>query len=428
MKSVPGGSGAFGRGASWAVMDQAVSSLTNFGLSYLVLRWYGLADFGVFTIAYISYSLALAFNRAVVCQPMVIRYSGVGRDEWRREAARATGAGALVGLCLGAVAAAVSILVRPGLGSVLLALGAVLPALLFQDTWRFVLFAGAAPARALVIDSVWGVTQLTVIAWLVLRGDPPVATLVFVWGASAGVAGLVAAVQAGAPPSLGSARRWFRDHRDLASHLALEVVLGRSARQVALVLVGAIAGLEALGALQGARTLFGPLNVLFLGVVPIGIAEGVRLSGAEPLRFRRAIRSLGAGLAACGLAVGTALLVAPDDWLRQVVPDKWDEIEPLILLVALAMAARAVVIAARVGLRALARVRASLIAQIWVSGFLLTVVPAGALMGGAFGTAVGLALAAAFGAFIYGVAFERSHPQRTASDLPTSDTGPLAQR
>ena len=47
------------RRLSWGLADQAVSSLTNFAVSMYVIRTLGAAQFGAFSLAYVTYGFTL---------------------------------------------------------------------------------------------------------------------------------------------------------------------------------------------------------------------------------------------------------------------------------------------------------------------------------------------------------------------------------
>src|SRR5437867_2144739 len=94
----------------WGVADQGLSSLTNFVLGIFIARTVGLADFGAFSLAFAAYSIVTAFSRAISAQPIVIRYSGVSTEAWRRGTADGTGMSLLLGIvsALGALAVALA--------------------------------------------------------------------------------------------------------------------------------------------------------------------------------------------------------------------------------------------------------------------------------------------------------------------------------
>src|SRR5689334_379159 len=97
------------RRVSWGLADQAVSSLTNFAVSIYVARTLGAAQFGAFSLAYVTYGFALNASRGLATDPLMVRFSGVDLSAWRRAVADCTGtavvAGLVVGSCILAAAA-----------------------------------------------------------------------------------------------------------------------------------------------------------------------------------------------------------------------------------------------------------------------------------------------------------------------------------
>lgn len=145
-----------GRRGAWGLADQAASSLTNFVMSFIVLRSVSIAAFGVFTIAYTTYTFAVGLARGAIAEPLVVSYSAAGRDRWREGAAGATGAGLALSALAAVAVAGAGWIVGGELATALVALAVVLPGLILQDMWRFAFFAAATPAKAFVNDTVWG--------------------------------------------------------------------------------------------------------------------------------------------------------------------------------------------------------------------------------------------------------------------------------
>ena len=83
---------------SWGIADQGMSSLTNFLLSAFVARSLGAAQFGAFSLAYVTYGFAINASRGLAVEPLLIRFSGAHLPTWRRATADATGTALVVGL------------------------------------------------------------------------------------------------------------------------------------------------------------------------------------------------------------------------------------------------------------------------------------------------------------------------------------------
>src|SRR5215469_7342031 len=86
---------------SWGVADQGVSSLTNFVLNIFVARSLGAEQFGAFSLAYVTYGVAINASRGLSIEPLLVRFSATDMKTWRRAASGSTGTALLVGLATG---------------------------------------------------------------------------------------------------------------------------------------------------------------------------------------------------------------------------------------------------------------------------------------------------------------------------------------
>ena len=89
------------RRLGWGVADQAVSSLTNFAVSIYIARTLGAAQYGAFSLAYVTYGFALNASRGLATDPLLVRFSGTDLPTWRRAVANCTGTAAVTGLATG---------------------------------------------------------------------------------------------------------------------------------------------------------------------------------------------------------------------------------------------------------------------------------------------------------------------------------------
>src|SRR3984957_9057930 len=126
----------------WGVADQAMGSLTNFLLNVYVARSLGAAEFGAFSLAYVTYGFAINVSRGLSFEPLLIRFSNTDMKVWRGAASACTGTALIVGLATGTCALAVGTLIGgTTTGPAFLALGLMLPGLLLQDKWRYAFFS-----------------------------------------------------------------------------------------------------------------------------------------------------------------------------------------------------------------------------------------------------------------------------------------------
>ena len=54
----------------WGLADQAVSSITNFALGIVVARSLGPTEFGAFSLAWVTYGVALNLSRGLATDPL----------------------------------------------------------------------------------------------------------------------------------------------------------------------------------------------------------------------------------------------------------------------------------------------------------------------------------------------------------------------
>lgn len=392
--------------AGWALVDQAISSFTNFALGSLIARSVSADAFGAFTLAFSTYLIILNLARAVGTQPLVIRYSHVDPADWRRGSAAATGTMLAMGVASGAVCIAIGVVIGPPAGAVFLALGFVLPALLVQDAWRFVFFAGGRDRDAVLTDLVWAVSLVAVL--LVVSSFNSVPLAVIGWGVSTLIAALVGMWRSKVVPQPLAFRAWLQEHADLVGRYSAEVIVGLGASQAAIYVVGLTAGLAEAGSIRAAQLLLGPMHVVLQAAHLIAVPEGVRIRRRSPGRFRLAILILGVGLAAVIGAWVLALSVLPVEIGRFVLGDSWVAARVVLIPLGLSLVFQGLSGGALVGLRVLADAKSSLRARLLdaSSGLLLGV--GGGLIGGAIGASWGFAIGAAVSAAIFVTVFLRS--------------------
>lgn len=384
---------------SWGLADQAVSSMTNFVVGIFVARSLGATEFGIFTLAWVTYGVVLNVSRGLTTDPLVVRFSGVPETTWRAGVARSSGTALVVGLLAGGVCACAGWVLGGALGHAVLTLGVVLPALLLQDSWRFAFFASGLGHKAFVNDILWGIALVPALAVAASYGS--VSGFVLAWGASAGVAAGYGCVQTGVLPNLGGVRGWLRNHRDLGFRYLVENVSNSGAAQLRMYGLGAIAGLSDVGAIRGAELMLGPFLAVLMGVSLVAVPEAARVLKRTPHRLVRFCLLLGGVQAAAALAWGVVLLLMPDSVGSFVLDAVWAPASALILPVTLSVTGAGLVAGAAAGLRALGAARRSLRAQLFASAGYLGFGLIGAVLAGAVGTSWGSTIAMWCGALLW---------------------------
>lgn len=386
----------------WGVADQAVSSLSNFAIGLYVARTFGAVAFGAFTLAFVTYSVVLNAARGTATDPMLVRYSGVEHRRWRRAASAASATALMVGVAAGLVCLLAGLLLPDPVGSAFVALGVGLPGLMLQDSWRFVFFAHGRPASALVNDLVWLVLLVLALIGLQRLGDGNVFRCLLAFGGTASLAAIVGSLQAGVRPRPARTVGWLREHRQLSARYLVENVSASGSSQIRSFVLGAVAGLAAVGYVRGAELLMGPFLVVLFGVSQVAVPEASLVFHRSSARLARFCLVLGGVQGATALAWGLGLLVIlPLGPGRLLLKDLWMPTSHLVPAVTLSVVAASFLTAALAGLRAMGVARRSLRAQLITSTVYVVGGAGGAVVAGATGTCWGVALANTVGALVW---------------------------
>ena len=372
----------------WGIADQAVSSITNLALGIVVARSLSAADFGAFSLAWVTYGVILNLSRGLATDPLTVRYSGPLDDRWRSAAKRAASTATALGLVVGALCLLVGLGIGGVVGSAFTALGLTLPGLLLQDSWRIAFFVAGKGQRAFANDVVWAISLVP--AMLIASSDPTTFGFVLAWGAAAVAAALFGCIQTRLVPRMSGIVSWMREHRDLGPRYLVENVSDSASAQLQMYGLGAIAGLPAVGAVRGAQILLAPVLALRMGISLIAVPEAARVIKRWPRRLQAFCLVLGGSQAAACLLWGAGLfLLLPPRVGELMLGSIWPSASALIVPTTLAVAAGALFDGAFVGLRALGVSRRSMPVRVarataWVIGGIV-----GAFLGGAAGSVWG---------------------------------------
>ncbi|MFJ4770910.1 hypothetical protein ACIP88_17650 [Streptomyces uncialis] len=416
----PTGGRALAGRLSWGLADQAVCSLTNFALGIYVARSLGLAAFGVFSLAWVTYGVVLSVSRGLATDPLVVRFSGVPDASWRTATARSSGTALGVGAAIGALCLVVGLGSGGRLGHAFAALGVVLPGLLLQDAWRYSFFAAGTGRKACVNDLLGGIALVP--ALLVAARVGSVAAFVLAWGAAAAVAAGYGFLQSRIRPRPTGAREWLREHHDLGYRYLVENVSLSGAAQLRAYGLGAIVGVSAVGVIRGAELLLGPFLAVLMGLSLVTVPEAARVLRRAPHRLGRFCLLLSVGQAAAALLWGAALLLVPDRLGELVLGGVWHPASALIVPATLGVVGAGLGVGAAAGLRALGAARRSLRSQLFASACYVGGGLGGAALAGTVGSAWGVAAATVTGSAVWWLHLRsalREHPQNPIREVRT---------
>ena len=222
------------------VVDQILSSLTNFAVTFAVARSAGTRGLGVFGLAFAMYTIALGISRAINTEPMVVRHSTTSTADWRAAAADATGSALTLGVFAG-VCSLVAALTFDGIaGRVFLVLAIGFPFLLLQDSWRWAFVAKARPGLAAINDLLWAIVMLPLVTLLLATDRATITNVTLVWVGGAAVAAIGGIVQSHVRPRPGRLPAWWRENSDLGPRYVIEGLAGGFNVELAVFATGAI--------------------------------------------------------------------------------------------------------------------------------------------------------------------------------------------
>lgn len=394
------------------VADQALSSASNVAITVVAARALDPESFGSFAVAFATYLVATGLARALVTEPLLLQ---------EREEAQARGRAACGGMALVGAAAGIACVGAGGVfggrtGAALAVLGAALPVLLLQDAYRYAAFAARRPARALASDATWVAGVIVAAAGLAAVDDPQPALFMAAWAGAGAMATVVGALGAGYPPGGGGAR-WIRQQSGLGGPFTIEFLAGSGGIHAGLWLLGVVSGLPAAGALRVALTVFGPINVIYVGLYVVLVPEGADL-GRSP-ELRRLMARVSWGLVGVAAAWTVLTLAIPQGAGEELFGETWSSARPVLLPVGAAMGAGGLMAGAIAGLRALGEARASLRVRLWTLPAVVLLPLAGALAADEVGFATGFAAAS----WLAGGVWWRMLSSALARDVPARREG-----
>lgn len=398
------------RRVSWSVVDQGLSSMSNVALTVLVARSVSARQFGAFGIVIVVYQLCLGSHRALVTEPVLV-YHGAA-TQGSQDLSHTGRSSLLLSSAMGLTVALSATLFDDALRLGLLVLGLSLPLLLLQDLMRYLAFRRAAPRFAFFLDAVWLLGQIILVAVLVTVGRPlTVASLAGVWCVGC-LLSVVVGMRASGFRWTSTPDRWIRSQLDLGFPYLIEFGIVAGMGQMVLLFIAPLTDLSSVGSVRGALTFFGPINIVFSGLVTVIVPEGGRLR-ETPRRFWTALIAASVSLALCALALLVVGLALPGRAGSLLFGDAWPGIHAVLLPIGIAQIVSGAFAGATAGVRALRAARLSLRIRV-INIPILTILPlGGAALFGISGFAWASATAVACTGVVWWTAlvrYTRSHP------------------
>ncbi|ULE33955.1 hypothetical protein [Mycobacterium sp. IDR2000157661] len=388
--------------------DQLLFSLSNFMLTVMVARESTAAEFGAFSLAYVVFLVVQGGARGLVAETFSVSHSTSSESDWRDAAKNGAGSAATMGVIVGVAISLGGWLVGGSFGQAVCALGLLLPGLLLQDFMRYAALAARRPRAAALNDCIQLLFQSVGIAFLVLGGDTAVWQILAAWGLSAWIAGAFSASHLRVRPNLCGMRRWFDRQGVLPRRLAADNLITQLGQHSGSLALAAVAPISAVGAFNGGTTLFRPASVFSMAVKSAVVPELVRSARRSISRFQREILLTAGLLAALSIVWSAVVLALPDSVGVAVLGDTWETAEPLLPYLAIAQIVSSCTIAPMVGLRSLADGSRTVRARIYTTAIFVGSQVAGALINGAIGTVVALAISSPISASIWWAYYRRA--------------------
>ena len=379
------------RVVSWNVVDQALSALSNLGLSIAVARTTTANGFGAFAVAFLLFGVSLAVTKAAVGQPMQMRLSGASTAERQRGFQAGLGAASVFGLAFGLLMAVAGLALGGEVGAAVVALAFVLPGLMLQDSCRMAAFTLGKPQLAALIDAIWTAIQFGLLAILISNGRHQVGGLILAWGAAAALSALVGLAVLHTRPAPSKAWSWVREQRDLIRYLLPEYFLGLGATQLGILLVGAMAGATAVGSLRAAQVLLGPLGIVGAAVFQFAVPEVARRASVSSRWLATLAAGLSGGLGLLTIGYVALLLVLPDAVGVMLFGDSWAGAAAVLLAMGLSSVSSALANGPAGVLYGLGQARATFRINLAKGPVLLLALLASTFLAGAVGAAWALA-------------------------------------
>lgn len=377
----------------WNVCDQALSSLTNAALSILVARSVTADAFGAFALCFTIYAIVVGVFRGLIAEPLTVRYSDAPPDTFEQARGNALGSalagGFVIAIILLALAPTQSELIREPL----IALALCMPGLLVQDTIRLAFITEGRPRRAAANDFVWAALQFALVGWLLYADTSSSVPFVLAWGGAAIAAAFYGVAQTRTRPAIRAAGRWVREQLHLSRFFVAEFLAVLGSLQVALIVIAAVDGVDAVGAIRGATVVLGPLNILTFGAFAFSVPELVRRR-ALPFRQHAQLAAAISGTLFVAVAVwSTMMLLLPESIGVELLGDTWHDARAVLAPVSASFAGIAAGLGPLCTLRAFGAARATFEIGLVIAVLLLGLGTLGVILDGAYGAAVGLAVA-----------------------------------
>lgn len=313
--------------------DQGLSGLTNVIVVLAIAKVLTPDTFGAFSLVYTGLTMAVGVSRAFFGIPIAIA-SADSPEQRHRLYLRSVSAVMIVSpVILGALfflgwAVAPGWLLQEAFLAVLITAIAA-PLIVIQDVSRYYAIASHRAAIALTSDAIWFVAAMSLFLAGPLMGPQLV---LFIWLVSVAAAALAAAGPLGFRADLAGGLGLLKIAPGLRESVAATVLLSNGTTLAVGFMVAPVFGIQAVGSLRGAGTLFGPINSLISLLDFSVLGYLARRDRAKDVRFLFSLAGIACALSAVW---GIALLLLPYNWGYFLLGETWEGARSLLPVVAL---------------------------------------------------------------------------------------------
>jgi O-antigen/teichoic acid export membrane protein len=386
----PQGTRATERRVAWGLLDQVVSSGSNFLATIIAAKLLSAENFGAFALAMAVALVVVFLARGLAGDPLATAHAADSPEELRAAARMAVATTLFVTSACAVVTAVVGLAVGGVAGPVLLALAVLLPGLAIQDLLRFVLIIGGQAKRTFLNDLFWLVVQgpLMVLAGATGSG----AFVLLAWGVAGNLAAVLGFWQTRTPlGGPGAIRPWLVRHRNLWPFFVLDNLVYQAINLVLIIVISLASTLAQVGGFRAAMTVYAPLAIIGRGVVGVAVPELARRR-EDPLAVRRLGLLIAWALTPLAVIAAVLTQLIPDSVGASILGASWSMADPLLLLAGAVTAVSLFTVGTVAGIRALGAGREGLTARILVSLVAIAFGSVGAVVGGAHGALTALAM------------------------------------
>jgi O-antigen/teichoic acid export membrane protein len=383
--------------AQWAIIDQGLSSSSNFAVGLIAARVASRSEYGAFALWFAAYLVLLGIARAIASDPLTVCWAARSRPEQDVAFSRAAGSAVAFALAIMPLVLCGAWICGGTLSRLLLVLSLSCPALLVQEVSRFAFIMEGRARAAAFNDFVWTALFVAVTGIAAWAGTLTILVVVLAWSVAGVASGLVACLQFRRVPDIAKAVRWIVEHRHLAGPFVVEFLFLSGSSQLVGVVVAGLGGLPAVGALRGAQLAMGPAGVAFMGVTAAVLPRAVVVSTTDPREVVRTSRETGVVLALAALGCGLAMELIPPHAGHLLLGDTWRTSHSLLMPVMVGTAATGFANALAMGVRAFGAARRSMSLNIAFGLVSFILGALGAAVEGALGAAIGLAVGSGAG-------------------------------